>query len=206
MSFTIAIMVDGEEAIDMTEQEFWDDVETWDDLIEICYEYNCYVCDEIFDEDTRDEYINEYVANTGDYWDEVRDFLNGIPTGYDRYYRNDFGEWYGTYDGDDVFNDSKDEVGEWLAESGYFETEEEEEIEDDDFGVYEDPRDAYVPEIDTEDLEIFSLMDFCSENSDVIRESAAENDELPFGFGDNEEVRDELDFEEFDVECLLNVV
>lgn len=122
----------------MTRQEFIDDVTTWYELLEFCYDEDCNICEDIVDSDMYDEYIDDElydkIRNSGDKWWEIKDWLNGIPTGYDYYDRyNECG--VDEYD----FDHYKDDVLDWGDSNEVWdEDEEEEEDFEEDFDEEED--------------------------------------------------------------------
>ena len=69
----------------MTRQEFIDDITHISDLVDFCYSVDCDVCEGVYDDEGRDDYLNEQVSewSRNDAWYELRDALDNIPTGYD---------------------------------------------------------------------------------------------------------------------------
>lgn len=128
----------------MTRQQFIEEVADWYELIDFCNDEGCGYCDDVYSEESQDDYINEQLvdmARNADSWSELLDALNDIITGYDYYRRDDYGEWYGLDDYE--FNEYKDDVLGWGDDNDIWEEEEEEEPlpdeddEDDDFVVDE---------------------------------------------------------------------
>ena len=115
----------------MTRNYFLAYVTEWSELIELCREYDCDICEDIIDEDEFDEYVDSDIANMDYGWRSIRDFLADIPTGYD-YYRRDGSFDYVGLDNDDDFEDYKSRVLDWMDEDDLWEPEEGED-EDDDF-------------------------------------------------------------------------
>lgn len=134
----------------MTRAEFYENVTTWWDLKNFCSDEDCDICNDIYDEEGRDDYINDCLMDWArdDSWSELLARLEDIPTGYDYYRYNDYCEWEGLDDGD--FDELRDEVAEWMDENGYWDDEEEEQ-EDDEEEPFDDEEDA--PYIDPEDAE-----------------------------------------------------
>lgn len=134
----------------MTRAEFYENVTTWWDLKDFCSEERCDICDDIYDEEGRDDYINDCLMDwaRNNSWSELLAILDGIPTGYDYYRYDDYGEWEGLDDGD--FDELRDEVAEWMDENGYWD-DDEEEADDDEEEPFDDEEDA--PYIDPEDVE-----------------------------------------------------
>lgn len=84
----------------MTRNYFLDYVTDWSELIELCQDYNCDICEDIIDDDTLDEYVDSDISGCDYGWRSLRDYLSDIPTGYD-YYRCDGSfDYVGLDDGD----------------------------------------------------------------------------------------------------------
>lgn len=112
----------------MTRQEFIENVTSWWDLIDFCRDEGSSICDSIYDEEGRDDFVNDRLSDwTREYsWQEVLGFLDQIPTGYD-YYRYDdyYDEWEGL-DNDDFYA-YKDDVLEWADDHNIWDEEDEDE-------------------------------------------------------------------------------
>lgn len=82
----------------MTRQEFIDDVTSWSELIDFCYDQDCDICEDIYSEEAKDDHFNndlvEMARNAND-WEELLETLNDIPTGYDYYICNEYDEFRG---------------------------------------------------------------------------------------------------------------
>lgn len=93
----------------MTREEFEEIISSFDELIDWCYDYDCNICSCIYDKYAYNEFINEQLCDWArEYdWTEMRDILVNLPTGYDYYTRNGYGEWEGleNYDFDDYYHD-----------------------------------------------------------------------------------------------------
>ena len=140
----------------MTRQQFIDEVNDWWELIDFCNDEGCSYCDDVYSEESRDDYINEQLvdmARNADSWSELLDTLNDITTGYDYYRRDDYGEWSGL--GDYEFNEYKDDVLEWADDQEIWEDDEEEPLPEDD----EDEDDDFVAD---EPISIGELMGVCN--------------------------------------------
>ncbi len=111
----------------MTRQEFLDTINNEESLLHFCYEENLGVCDEVYSQEGMDEYLNEHLGDIidGYNWRDVLSILEGIPTGYDYYIKNEYAwmEFYGV--DDDVFEELKDEVLQIMDDGGYWDDEEE---------------------------------------------------------------------------------
>lgn len=111
----------------MKRQEFIDDVRSFYDLIQFCNEYGYDgVCEDIFDDDERDELIEEDISDALQHcsWRAIRDNLNDIPTGHDWYRRDGLLEYSVLYGAD--FESHKEVVLRLGDEDGIWEDEENE--------------------------------------------------------------------------------
>lgn len=149
----------------MTRQEFLDEITTWYDLIEWCNNHGCSYCDNIYSDEARDEYINDNLVDMArdNDWYDLRDILCGLPTGYDYWLRDEYGDWYGV---DDEFAEYFDEVLEWADENNEFDESEEEPVYVDDSG--DDEADEF--EADTN----ISLSDFFASSADDLTKITSE--------------------------------
>jgi hypothetical protein len=153
----------------MTRQEFLDDVYDFRELMDFCYDNDCGICDDIYDDESKDEYINEHLsdmADNADDWQSLYRTLDYIPTGYDYYRLDDYDDFNGL--DDDDFDDYKNDVLEWMDDNEYWDEDEDDEEE------YFPPEEEYSEEEDDEESceedmqpvdELFSL---CSEQLRVI--------------------------------------
>lgn len=140
----------------MTRQQFIDEVNYWWELIDFCNDNECSYCDDVYSEESRDDYINEELvdmARNADSWSSLLDILKDITTGYDYYRRTDYGDWEGL--GDYEFSDYKDDVLEWADDQEIWEDDEEEPLPEDD----EDEDDDFVAD---EPISIGELMGVCN--------------------------------------------
>lgn len=166
----------------MTRQEFIDDVTSWSELIDFCYDQDCDICEDIYSEEAKDDHFNndlvEMARNAND-WEELLETLNDIPTGYDYYICNEYDEFRGA--DEDDFDSYKDDVLEWMDDGEYWdEYDEEEEPEE-----YIDPEDE-VP-VEKEDVSFAELFTTCSSQvqkleSDKIENAAAAEQEEATAF------------------------
>ena len=177
----------------MTRQEFLDNVNTWYELIDWCNENGCYVCDEIYDEDSYNERIDDQIVEwaRNETWQGLRDILNGLPEGYEYYREDDYGDWYGMDEYGDL-DGYLSEALDWGDDNGIWEDDEDDEEE------YLEEEEA--PEFETEDEDIIEIEEvsfndlFSSCNSTVqcisneIREKAEKTE------SEDEEEFDELFF------------
>ena len=97
----------------MTRSEFLDNITEWYELKDFCNDFDCDVCEDIYDDDDYDDCVEEDIRDAiADYgWRDIRDFLGNLPSGYDYYRRNSTLDYDGL--GDDDFEDYKEDVLEW---------------------------------------------------------------------------------------------
>lgn len=167
----------------MTRQEFLDNINDWDDLLGFCRDEECSICDDIYDEDDMDNYINEHLvdmASDARNWYSFRDDLSSIPTGYDYYLYNSWFDWDGLTDDD--FEDYKSEVCDWMDDGGYWDEEDDEE-EDEDYIIDDEEPVPYTPPapqldpddlvpIDDEDISMTELFSACSKGLQSITQAS----------------------------------
>lgn len=170
----------------MTRAEFFDNVTTWWELKDFCDDERCDICEDIYDEDGRDSYINDCLMDwaRNDTWTELLARLEDIPTGYEAYRYDDYGEWEGLDDGD--FRAIRDEVAEWVDEYSSWDDDEEEDEEEavdeeDTPEEYVDPEDE-TP-IEDEDCsfdELFVAGVVCVQSIEATARAEEEADEAEF--------------------------
>lgn len=135
----------------MTRDEFRNDVTTWSDLYSVAEENDYYFNFDLYlDEDEYNsaviEDFRDYLDNGCDTIDDARDVVESYPyCNFCAWIRSEYGEWYGTDDGDDYFSDAKEELREYLEDEGFFDDEE------DDDGTAPDER---VPVNNTEKISV----------------------------------------------------
>ena len=150
----------------MTRNEFIDNITEWYELKDFCNDFDCDVCEDIYDDDDYDDSVEEDIRDAiADYgWRDIRDFLGNLPSGY-YYYRRNSAFDYDGLDNDD-FEDYKEDVLEWGDDYGAWDDEEEEDEEyadtDDDFldSLEEEPDEDET--IEEEDFSIDDLIGMCS--------------------------------------------
>lgn len=117
----------------MTVTEFNENITTWWELKEFCDEYNCWVCDSIYDDDSVNDYINNrlYDMARDEQWEDVRSWLDQFADGYgEGYYHIDEYEDI-TYLDDEDFINYKDEVLAWALDHDVVEGDTDEEDDED---------------------------------------------------------------------------
>ena len=142
----------------MTREEFIENVQSWNDLMQFCYDENCYCCEDVYDEDAKDDYFNEILvdmARGADDWRDLYSQLEDIPTGYGYYINGDDG-WRGA--DDDDFEDYKSDVLSWGDDREVWEEDDEEDDWDED--VLEEGYEA--DEASDEDEDDETLEEGCS--------------------------------------------
>lgn len=152
----------------MTRQEFIDNIDTVGELIDFCYEYDCDECEDIYSEDAMDDYINECLTDwaRNNTWRDLMNILNDLPTGYDYYRQDDYGDWQGVDDYGD-FDDYKQRVLEWGDDNEVWDAEDEEEEEE----LEEEPTD---PDPEEEFEPDFSLSELYTSSVTVFQVSVAQ--------------------------------
>lgn len=99
----------------MTRQDFINDIECWCELIDFCNDEGCYECEDIYDSEQRDDFLNEEVENIArnETWREMLETLQGFAdgSGYDYYIKDNYGDFVGL--DDDDFDAYKSEVLDW---------------------------------------------------------------------------------------------
>lgn len=165
----------------MTRGYFVDCVTEWGELLELCRDYDCNVCEDIIDDDTLDEYLESDITDavrSGMSWRDIRDYLDDVDTDYS-YYRVDGSFDYEGMTGSD-FDEYKDAVLEWMDNGGYWE-EEDDEVEDDeedddyfserDFSPSEDEEPS-ESEVEEEDFSVSDLINMCGAELTTIQKIA----------------------------------
>lgn len=150
----------------MTREQFEEYVVDFDSLVDFCndYGYESYV-EDVYDEGAYDEHIDEELdelVHNGERWWDVKDFLDDVDTGYDWYYRNEWGEWSPLTEDCD-FDDWVSNLIDMLEDDGFFEldNEDEEELVEDFEAELESIKDRLAP-IEEEDLSIDELFVGCA--------------------------------------------
>ena len=106
----------------MTRQEFIDDVNSFQDLIEFCRENNLDTCDDVIDGALLNEYIMRDISRYAT-WTSVLEYLLRIPTGFEYYRINGYGY---PEEADSMFEGYKHDV--MVAMDNLCEWDEEEEV------------------------------------------------------------------------------
>lgn len=156
-------------------------VTDWRELIELCYEHDCDICEDIIDDDQLDEYVDADISSSEYGWRSIRDYLTDIPTGYD-YYRCDGSfDYIGLDDSD--FEDYKSKVLDWMDEDSLWDEEEEDEMDEDfdpdyDFFSPGEPEEPAEPPVEEEDFSVNDLMNMCGAELVTIRQIVGQNSEL----------------------------
>lgn len=136
----------------MTRQEFLDEITTIWELLNWCSDNNCYIYDEIQDQDGYDEWISDLLSDRArDWtWQDIESWLSDLPQGYEYYrYSEDDDSWEGV--GDYDFTGLRDEALEWGDENGVWDQDEDEE-EPDDPEPEPEPERAPIAAFDMDDI------------------------------------------------------
>ena len=150
----------------MTRDEFYENSCYWQDLFNICGEYNFDILEDIYDRDGVCEYIDDnlydYYCDYG--WERLRDVLNCIDLDYDMYLINSFDDIVGLTDED--FQRYQDMVYDYMDDGGYFD-EEVEEAEDIQIEEIEEKKKKNQPEEEKFESEI-TFESLLSETQEVM--------------------------------------
>lgn len=152
----------------MTRTDFQENVTSWWELIDFCRDNDCYYCDDIYDDDMKDDYINSNLSDmvvNATSWRDLLDTLEAIPTGYNFYRKDEYDEFYEA--DEDDFDSYKQDVLDWCDDNDVWEP------GDDDEDDEEPERDEEIPE-DEPSEETSSLGDFfmlcLSESSKIFQD------------------------------------
>lgn len=146
----------------MTRAEFIENIQDWWELIEFCDDEGCSICEDIYDDDAKDEYINGDLvdmARNADGWRDLLQKLNDIESGYDYYRLDGYGDFVGV--DDDDFQDYKDDVIEWCDNNDIWDDEEDDEDEEYEEQADEEPAPPEVA-VEDEDDDGFEVEEGCS--------------------------------------------
>ena len=188
----------------MTRQEFIDNITTWWELIDWCRENECHICEDIYDDDSYYDYINDNLVDWAreDSWTELRDRLNDLPSGYDFYQRDDYGDFHALDDYGD-FDAFFDEVLSWGDDNNIWEDAEEESPVNNEDEEAEDDEDGEPVEI--EDFSFGELFSVCSSAVQRITEENADAAAKAKAAKETEEEEFEEEFDSF-ISGIMNVV
>lgn len=102
----------------MTRNEFIDNITEWCELKDFCNDFDCDICEDIYDDDDYDDSVEEDIRDAiADYgWRDIRDFL---------------GAWDDEEEEDEEYADADDDFLDSLEE----EPDEDETIEEEDFSI-----------------------------------------------------------------------
>ncbi len=138
----------------MTQREF-SDISTWYELLDFCNEEDLDSCGEVY---LIDEYDGEVCEDIRNFIDSERFFdlvtkLSDLPdSGYDAYIKHEEFDWQGSYDGDSLFEEYKEDVEAEALRHNVFEHEEDYEEPEE---IFDDPEDDEpLPE---EEFDVFKL-------------------------------------------------
>ena len=171
----------------VTLEEFDDEICDFGDLKGWCDEHGCGYCDDVWDDYSMNENINERLVDWArEYsWDELYRILDEIPTGYDWYVCD---EYDGTWSAADF-----DNYKSWCRDWG---------IENDEFYVHGDDdedEEEYVDpyELEPTEEEDVSLDDMFSSNDVVMTAPVTQEEE-----SENEDIFDILEWADEETETV----
>ena len=143
----------------MTRNEFLENVTSFYDLKDFCNDEDCNLLEDVYDEEGRDDFINDCLMDWArdDSWQDLYNRLDNIPTGYDWYRYDDYGDWCSLDDED--FEEYKNDVLEWADNNGVWDDDEEDTDEDGD--NFEDEPEDDEPAPEKEDFSVGELIGMC---------------------------------------------
>lgn len=99
-------------------------------LIDFAYSHELYdaIDERICSDEYKNEQVNEWLSETNESWESVRDTLNNIPEGFDYYWVNGWVDYEGIYDGS---RSDIDEVREIIEDAMYGEWDEDDDGDED---------------------------------------------------------------------------
>lgn len=154
----------------MTREEFIDDITTMWELLDFCEEHGCYVCEDVYSDEAYNDFINEDIVEwaRNETWENLLSILQDLPTGYDYYRRDEYGDWYGvdSYD----FDSYKNDVLSWGDDNCEWDEPEEEEGEEETFEA--DNEDECVSE--QEPFLLTELLSECYKSHSAIKTDGQE--------------------------------
>lgn len=68
----------------MTRNQFIEEVNCWSELIDFCYDYDCDYCEDVYNEDSKNDYFDSELvdyARSAENWQDMLGYLQDIPTG-----------------------------------------------------------------------------------------------------------------------------
>lgn len=156
-------------------QEFINNVTTWEELIDFCYDEDCEICDDIYSEESKNDEIDEDIVDWArdNTWEELYEILSQIPTGYDYYIKDAYEDFIPVTD--ELFESRKQEVLEWMDDGDGDESywgdwdcnDSSSSDEDDDLEPIE-PEDISLDDLFNSSNEIFNSIDVKETNKEVI--------------------------------------
>lgn len=145
----------------MTRREFVEEINCFEELIDICGQYGCEICEDVISRDAMHELI---AADMYEYayeydWRDIRRWLNEIPTDAAYYLKEACFEYLPI---DREFDDYKQGVLEWMDDQENWEAEDDDEFEESpDQPVSCDCDDISDEPIYDEDITIVELCSIC---------------------------------------------
>ena len=140
----------------MTRDEFLEQVDCWDALLEFDRENGFGYFDGIISNEEMYDRVEQQVSEAvGELpWTDIRDYLNGISDAYSFYRDCSDDEWFGFYGVDDEFDSSLEEFVDYMDDNGYWDDPDEaEEVHEDE--PVEDPA------FETSDITLEGLVEIC---------------------------------------------
>lgn len=145
----------------MTRSYFIEEVTTWYEFMDACYDED-YDLEDVYNDESYDEAVEDDINDRDVGWYRLKDYLDDLPTGYDYYRRNGWMDYEGLDDND--LESYKADFISWMDDGEYWESEDGEDEEEAEEEPEEDKEEPVAPE----DL---WTMDF-GEVEECIRESS----------------------------------
>ena len=167
----------------MTRGEFVEQITSWPELLEFCYDNDCSVCEDIIPHERLAGNIAEDFTDYGDEydWTDIRRWINDIDDDADYYYRSGSFEYESV---DNQFDTYKDDVLEWGDDVDIWDFEDEDDDDFDDDGPFYigDADRALLAELGLDDTEDESKADedFVSSSDDELEEGCTAEELLGF--------------------------
>ena len=154
----------------MYRQDFIDNITSWSELLDFCYEYDCSQCEDVEDVDYYRDWINDSLVSWAreDTWRELLGRLQDLDEkdGYDYYVWDDYDGAYRPVDDSD-FDEYKGDVLNWGDDRCIWDDTEEDETDEEAEAECEEPADDDNDfQIPDEDL---SICDFLTAGVSCIR-------------------------------------
>ena len=169
----------------MRRQEYIEEVTTWNELLNVADESRHYeYAENIYDDDGRDDYINEMLYDwaRNDSWRELYERLSYFTEDSSEWWRlDDYGDWIALCDGDEEFEEAKNDLLRDLDEDEWWDDEEDGESTTEESDLFDEEEEILV---ESDEVSIDEMFEDCSDAFKSIVKKAAEESNsfasLPF--------------------------